>query len=83
MNKPSNPPAFPVPETCFDDKSFEPEHIGMSLRDYFAGQASISLLCYLDSRDGCPAEVFAKSAYEMADAMLTERSRKDSTNETS
>lgn len=48
---------------------------GMTLRDYFAGQALIGLLSFPESRANCPAETFAKSAYIQADAMLAERSK--------
>lgn len=55
-------PAFPVPGAA----------LGMSLRDYFAGQALVGLLA-----DGlgnnCPD--VARGAYGVADAMMAERAK--------
>ena len=65
-----NPPAFPS-DNCFEG------YAGMTLRDYFAGQAlpSVMHLCARDTL--APAESitqsFARKAYEIADAMLAER----------
>lgn len=47
-----------------------PEKSGMTLRDYFAGQAMISAC-----EDWNPEEC-AKMAYEYADAMIAERNKK-------
>lgn len=60
--------AFPVPE---DFREY-----GMSLRDYFAGQA-ITALCVSDRfvRDVDSAKNQSMWAYEIADAMLVERMR--------
>jgi hypothetical protein len=65
-------PAFPLhPETRDMRKS------GMTLRDYFAGQALMSLphLCAHDTLlDGMTFEQHvARNAYKLADAMLAER----------
>lgn len=47
---------------------------GMTLRDYFAGQALANL--NLQAHVAKPAaEYMAKSAYEIADAMLRERAK--------
>jgi hypothetical protein len=46
---------------------------GMSLRDWFAGQA-LAGLCG-NSRDHCPANVSALEAYLLADAMLIARAK--------
>ena len=46
---------------------------GMSLRDWFAGQALAGLLSDPLIRD--TPEGFAKSCYERADAMIAERSK--------
>ena len=78
-------PAFP----CEGEGFGMPEHFqpGMTLRDYFAGQVLIGLVygsfthlgqdCLREARDQGFAKgaggVFAKSAYEYADAMLAER----------
>lgn len=43
---------------------------GMSLRDYFAGQALIALINKNDIRS---AEIIAENAYVYADYMMTER----------
>lgn len=48
------------------DPSFG-EHDGMSLRDYFAGQAVLSL------RSGYDRSEMGVEAYKIADAMLAER----------
>ena len=71
MSEPYNPPAFPSPET--DKTYFEP---GMSLRDWFAGQA-LAGIC----GDGIPGSHHqhantAREAYEYADAMLRTREEK-------
>ena len=60
-------PAFP----CTDAKGFTSE--GMSLRDYFAGQALAGLIaCPNTSGD---EKAFACNAYKFADAMLAEREK--------
>ena len=49
---------------------------GMTLRDYFAGQALISLIEISISKGNMPskyADTWAESAYLIADAMLVER----------
>jgi len=74
MTAPHNPPAFPhpVPEGCWGDPS-----CGMSLRDWFAGQAvgSVMHLCARDTL--IPGETieaaFARKAYDIADALLAAR----------
>jgi hypothetical protein len=43
---------------------------GMTLRDWFAGQALAGML---DRAYGIPVNVIAKRSYEMADAMLAAR----------
>jgi len=68
MEKPENPPAFPL--AC-------PESgpgFGMTLRDYFAGQAFSSAYeyCQDNSGDVSPSRI-ASWAYSYADAMLAER----------
>lgn len=60
--KPENPPAFPRDERYLG-------HNGMTLRDYFAGQAIT--VCLKDMSLGYDA--WAKEAYSIADAMLQER----------
>lgn len=63
-------PAFPVPENR-DPRSDELVPVaftGMSLRDYFAGQAITGLMSLKVTDDRR-----AKIAYQIADAMLKER----------
>lgn len=65
-----NPSAFPVNTTnAANPGAYEPDP-GMSLRDWFAGQAISGLLA---STDNCTAGVFAAKAYFVADAMLVAR----------
>lgn len=65
-DKPENPLAFP---------SHPPyEASGMTLRDYFAGQA-LAGLCSITWKEGTTAEDIARMAYADADAMLKERSK--------
>jgi len=86
MAKPANPPAFPC--EAQGDRSVPPEHDyiqtgiysakfpGMSLRDWFAGQA----LAWLP-HVGCGADLdnhdTARAAYQLADAMLSARQTTD------
>ena len=68
-------PAFPV--------SKEVEAFGMSLEDYFAGQAMATLLigdppANALSAERPPAREIAKRAYEYAEAMLKERGQRAS-----
>ena len=49
----------------------EPTMAGMTLRDYFAGQALAGILAGV-SRD--PGSIIADTAYRLADAMLESRS---------
>lgn len=81
--KPENPPAFPgnVDLSAVDvvDSS------GMTLRDYFAAKAMQGALSNLDVFDAITrvgrtdgaerVEAMALFAYDMADAMLAERSK--------
>ncbi len=59
-------PAFPVAE-CRNHQ----EDPGMSLRDYFAGQA-LSGICVHAMRN-CNWDKIARNAYDAADAMLYQR----------
>ncbi len=54
-----------------DNSKTEPAHVGMSLRDWFAGQALIGIA----SRGASPSEVQARFAYDMADAMMAQRAK--------
>jgi hypothetical protein len=64
--KPENPLAFPNT----DCQTFS--HDGMTLRDYFAAKAMQSLILQkVEVADG----YIAQGAYQIADAMLQERSK--------
>jgi len=74
MSKPNNPPAFPfvLPDEIGGYQMVEP---GMTLRDWFAGQA----LAAVDNTSrwtvrGDP-RVLAERMYMLADAMLAARER--------
>lgn len=62
-----NPCAFPA---GWPEAGYEP-HYGMTLRDWFAGQA-LTVLCAMDA--GNMHDV-VRLAYRTADAMLAERER--------
>lgn len=49
-------------------------HAGMTLRDYFAGQA-LGLLADHDGEDYLPPEEIARIAYSLADAMMAAREK--------
>lgn len=75
-------PAFPHPETAIElrDACGKPimtrvyyPSLGMSLRDYLAGQALNGLLSDPEV-DQIPSDL-ARAAYELADAMLAERKK--------
>ena len=73
--KPNGGAAFPAGTHRMHDEEGFLLPLGMSLRDYFAGQA---LAGYLSANqkwdDGASAA--AKAAYYMADAMIAEREAK-------
>jgi hypothetical protein len=87
-NKPENPPAFPQAEQLSQiidqgrhriQTPFIPANPGMSLRDYFAAQiisgilSSLEVMKYIEDGKQSPAG----TAYAMANAMLTERSKNE------
>jgi hypothetical protein len=53
-------------------------HEGMSLRDWFAGQALAGMLSHQSaaSIDGPASDIVAGAAFQFADAMLAERERR-------
>lgn len=63
-------PAFP---NVGDGERYD----GMTLRDYFAGQAIIGLLNISPNQTGRGdiTQILVESAYQVADAMLAERSK--------
>jgi hypothetical protein len=76
-------PAFPViEERCYgEENEFRGvSHVeeGMSLRDYFAGQA-LTGLCSSKSWDDGEEKVVALWAYDLADAMLAAREENNAT----
>jgi hypothetical protein len=66
---PENPYAFPV--STIDGFTTD----GMTLRDWFAGQALVGGLSAADGDNFGTAETAAKQAYEIADAMLLARTQ--------
>ena len=65
-------PAFPVPDTYHPNGQIEYGATGMSLRDWFAGQALAALLSESGRYDSTGA---ALDAYCFADAMISARER--------
>jgi len=63
-------PAFPLTEDAVNHKNREFAMQGMSLRDWFAGQALVGLLA-----NDRPISHVAPDAYAIADAMLVERAK--------
>lgn len=75
-------PAFPQPLDAsipnYDDHG-SPVPSGMSLRDYFAGQALAAIVDFTDSENYTmgkeAAQQVSQTCYMLADAMLVERAR--------
>jgi len=79
MNAPENPPAFPRDERYLG-------HNGMTLRDWFAGQALVGFINQAPAQaveDICSGvragRPLAYGAYALADAMLIARGESQST----
>ena len=75
---PKSIPAFPVPLNPGQSWNEMAPCDGMTLRDYFAGQAVSQIIatCALDTTHGMrKADYFAGRAYEIADAMLAARTQ--------
>jgi hypothetical protein len=67
-------PAFPVADTVHSTGQVQYGVNGMTLRDYFAGQALAGMLInYTTQKFGFCELTCAKGAYEFADAMLSAR----------
>lgn len=73
-----NPSAFPVNSANLGGPgAYEPDP-GMTLRDWFAGQALVGLMSHPNAENSPlfgEATHFAVDAYMAADAMLTERTK--------
>jgi hypothetical protein len=73
MAQDNSPPAFPtIQHELVAGFATETSHPGMSLRDWFAGQALVGLLAdgkFLPESD----DEIGTGAYEIADAMLRAR----------
>lgn len=74
----NNPPAFP--SVCMDDPEHPHSAPGMTLRDWFAGQAlprTLSAEYYTEGRSRIDGEAHeraaAMAAYRIADALLAAR----------
>ncbi len=70
MSKDTGGPAFPRPFSGTTQYAQE----GMTLRDYFAAKAMQGMLaCSIQPQSG--ADMYARDAYQVADAMLKARGR--------
>lgn len=70
-------PAFPIPDVVTaSEQLWESGAPGMSLRDWFAGQALAGLLA--KTVTNCPDAPVAIRAYGLADAMLRARGENQS-----
>jgi hypothetical protein len=70
--------AFPRPLSKLSSEEISNDQDGMSLRDYFAGQAlmgNCARIQVADSGHWPSAADMARWAYEQADAMLAERAK--------
>jgi len=71
--KPENPPAFPRPDLETETVRSCPAQDGMTLRDYFAGQALVGYMASFGPDQAIPVIPTADFAYELAAAMLAKR----------
>lgn len=71
VEKKDGGPAFPHQTS----QAGYPLNNGMTLRDWFAGQALVGLLSSLGPDDPIRAEDYAALAYSLANAMLEARSK--------
>lgn len=75
MTKETGGPAFPVVGQWYGDKLGGQLTHGMTLRDYFAAKAMQGMLaCPVQPQSG--PDMYARDAYQMADAMLAQRSER-------
>lgn len=83
MSTPDNPPAFPTewshslePGEPMQTGQYTAQYPGMTLRDWFAGQALAGRCFSLgEAGEGWTHEEIARECYGQADAMLAERER--------
>lgn len=69
-------PAFPSEQGSTPEGTWNQTHsAGMSLRDYFAGQALAGLTTLVRDTEAEAAYAVAKAAYFVADALLAERAK--------
>ena len=77
-DKPENPRAFPCEKPSQTPQGYM-EQEGMTLRDYFAGQAilmdGLGIHGFPMIAEEPASEHMARAAYSLADAMLKERSK--------
>ena len=77
MTKPTGGPAFPRPNSTAPNGENSWAEDGMTLRDWFAGQALIGEMRENgEDLDWLPrADLMAKRCYTIADALIAERER--------
>lgn len=76
MSKDTGGPAFPSEQHETQNGEWNQSYAqGMTMRDYFAAKAMVSILDQKDAHDGRECESAAWMAYRMADAMLREREK--------
>lgn len=68
--------AFPIADTVHSNGQVQYGSSGMSLRDYFAGQALAGYLSITPTLDNATESVMAHWCYANADAMLAARESK-------
>jgi len=75
MSEPINDggPAFPIPDTLHANGQVQYGANGMSLRDWFAGQALANYA--LQYQEKLTGEDIASQCYSLADAMLAAREK--------
>lgn len=66
-------PAFPCSEVDLDYAGGRRDYLGMSLRDWFAGQALTAIIS--QRTFGIATGIDSELAYKYADAMLAERKK--------
>ena len=69
----NNPPAFPSSNEVKVGNCISSGHMGMTLRDYFAGSFVESGHIFKNMSDGNTPELVAEQAYALADAMMKVR----------